>query len=301
MYNIANSVIIQRCSPHQLLWNLIGNRTKSATFHSAVRWQNAEKMTRLTIILLLITNISFAQSNEMFLNDFLLENELRKENQLAEYNHFDFSDLWTKTDNNDILGIIGQEHQRIKIKLISVKKNPDNPNVYFVSGKSKFKETICDFNGTINLTEIKEVRKLHFGVDDEYADKGIKSQGVLIADYEFKENEEQKHSGIFKGQLYSKWYLTSENQIKYDDIQFISDGYTNNAFVGIWKSYATGIEKICNWADYRVPKANQDFDIGAGEFSPSKKYYEQGWGNYQKAWLYGDEEAKKSELEKWWQ
>jgi hypothetical protein len=258
-------------------------------------------MTRLTIILLLLTNISFAQSNEWFLNDFLLENELRTENQLVEYNHFDFSCLWNKTDNNNILGIIGLEHQRIKIKLISVKKNPDNPNVYFVSGKSKVKETICDFNGTINLTEIKEVRKLHFGVDDEYADKGIKSQGVLIADYEFKENEEQKHSGIFKGQLYSKWYLTSGNQMEYDDIQFISDGYTNNAFVGTWKSYTTGIEKICNWADYRVPKANQDFDIGAGEFSPSKKYYEQGWENYQKAWLYGDEEVKKSELEKWWE
>ena len=42
-------------------------------------------------------------------------------------------------------------------------------------------------------------KELRFGVDDEYADKGIKSQGVLIADYEFKENKEQNHIGIFKG------------------------------------------------------------------------------------------------------
>lgn len=74
----------------------------------------------------------------------------------------------------------------------------------------------------------------------------------------------------------------------------------NNSFIRIWISYSTDKEKICNWADFRVPQANQDFDIGAGEFSPSKEYYDRGWENYQKAWLYGNEEAKKEELKKWW-
>ena len=36
-------------------------------------------------------------------------------------------------------------------------------------------------------------------------------------------------------------------------------------------------KKICNWADYRVPNSNQDFDIGAGEFSVSEKYWDKGW------------------------
>jgi len=51
----------------------------------------------------------------------------------------------------------------------------------------------------------------------------------------------------------------------------------NNAFVGVWKSYSTSKEKDCNWADYRVPIANRDFDIGAGEFSVSEKYWNKGW------------------------
>jgi hypothetical protein len=250
--------------------------------------------------LLLFANISIAQSDENFLSDFLFESELKSENVINEYNQFDFSNIWELTDNKNVLGIIGKDHQRLKIKLISIKKDQNNPNEYFVYGKSCVKGTICDFNGKITLKEIKEVEEFHFGVDDEYADKGIKSQGILIADYEFKENSEQKHSGIFKGRLYSKWYLDSKNQIEYDKIEFISDGYINNAFVGIWKSYTTEKEKICNWADYRIPMTNSDFDIGAGEFSPSKKYYDQGWENYQKAWLYGDEQAKKIELEKWW-
>ena len=69
---------------------------------------------------LLFTSISFAQSNEKFLIDFLLESELKSENFLDNYSHFDFSNIWTETENNSVLGIIGEDHQRIKIKLISV-------------------------------------------------------------------------------------------------------------------------------------------------------------------------------------
>jgi hypothetical protein len=257
-------------------------------------------MNRIIITLLLLSQISFAQTIDRIEWNFPRNEELKTQNLISEYNQFDFSNIWTLTENKNVLGIIGEDHQRLKIKLTSVEKDPKNPNKYFVLGKSCVKGTVCNFSGIITLSEIKEVKDLHFGVDDEYADKGIKSQGTLIADYEFKENSEQRHSGIFKGKLHSKWFLNSENKIEYDNIEFISDGYLNNAFVGVWKSYTTGKEKMCNWADYRVPITNQDFDIGAGEFSPSEKYYEKGWENYQKAWLYGNETAKKEELNEWW-
>ena len=257
-------------------------------------------MTRLICILLFLTNISFAQTNEKFLSKFLLEDELNTENEIAEFNKFDFSCLWNQTENYIIVGIIGEDHQRIKIKLISIEKCLTIPTEYMVSGKSNVKGIICDFSGTIKLSEIKLIKKLNFGVDDEYKDKGIKSQGILIADYEFKENPNLKHSGIFKGHLYSKWYLDSKDQIKYNNIGQNSDGYMNNAFIGIWKEHSTSKEKKCNWADFRVPKANPDFDIGVGDFSPSDKYYKNGWEHYQKAWLNGNKEAQDEELKEWW-
>lgn len=257
-------------------------------------------MSRFICILLLLTNISLAQTNKKFLSSFFKEKELNTKNAINKYNHFDFSHLWTQTENYKVVGIIGPDHQRIKIKLIKIDKYSSILNEYFVVGKSFVNGTICDFSGTIKLTEIKEAKDLSFGIEDEFKNKGIKSQGILIANYEFKENSNQKHSGIFKGKLYSKWYLNSDNQIEYDNIWAMSDDYMNNAFIGFWKSYSDNMEKICNWADFRVPEANYDFDIGAGEFSPSKKYYEKGWEIYQKAWLYGDEEAKKEELMEWW-
>lgn len=207
----------------------------------------------------------------------MLGSELNQENVLDKYIQIDFSNVWLNTENSEVYGIIGVEHQRIKIKLLTAKKNHEKPYEYLISGKSNVKETTCDFQGKINLIEIYEVKKLRFGVDDEYANKGIKSQGVLIADYEFKENMEQNHSGIFKGKLYTKWYLNAKNQIVYDNIEFDADGYFNNAYVGIWESHSTGNSKICNWADYRVPQANKDFDIGVGEFNVSEKYWNRGW------------------------
>lgn len=235
------------------------------------------RMNHIIIILIFLSNISFAQSNKAFLTDFMVGTELKAKNVLEKYTQFDFSKIWLKTENSSVYGIIGDAHQRIRIKLLSVRRNTENPVEYIVVGKSNVKETICDFQGTIDLTKIYEVKKMHFGVDDEFSNKRIKSQGVLIANYEFKENKEQNHSGVFKGKLYTKWYLNSRNQIEYDNIEFFSDGYFNNAFIGIWKSYVSNNKKISNWADYRVPNANKDFDIGTGEISLSEKYWKKGW------------------------
>jgi len=235
-----------------------------------------------------------------FLSVFLLENELIEKNVIEKYNSFDFSPIWTKTENHIVYGIIGKDNERLKIKLISITKSKNDPNEYIIFGKSKVKENICDFTGRINLKKIQEVKELHYGVDEMYKGKGIKSQGLIIAEYSFSENNEQSHSGVFTGKLYSKWYLDKNNQIQYDNIENISDSYSNNAFIGIWKMYGSNLIKKSNWSDFRVPNPTSDFDIGAGEFSPNKKYYNKGWENYSKAFVFGDEKAKKDELKKWW-
>lgn len=257
-------------------------------------------MKQLTFFILLLSNFVFAQSNKKFRKEFLPDLKLNPENVLSDYNQYDFSEMWTQTENYLIYGIIGPEHQRIKIKLLSVSKSLTNPNEYNVSGKSNVKGNICDFSGTIRLKKIKETKTMHFGVDDEFSNKGIKSMGIAIAGYEFFENQAQGHTGVFKGKLYSKWYINAGNQIKYDDIESISDGYMNNAFIGTWKGYSLKKERICNWGDFRVPNANDDFDIGAGEFSPGKKYSDKGWENFRNAWIEGNESAKKEELNEWW-
>ncbi|MFD2940399.1 hypothetical protein [Flavobacterium notoginsengisoli] len=190
---------------------------------------------------------------------------------------YDFSNVWNKTDNNLVYGIIGDNYERILIKFTSIKKSKEKTNEYFVSGKSKVKSNICHFKGKITIVGINEFKQLSFGVDDEYKDAGIKKQGLLTAVYEFVEDEKQKGSGKFSGKLESIWYLDKNNLIQYNDIEINSDKYFNNAFIGVWKSNNSGKQKVCNWGDYRVPNVNCDFDIGSGELSVSQKYQKNGW------------------------
>ncbi len=236
----------------------------------------------------------------MFLSNFLLEDELEKENQNQRYQTADFAKLWMRTENQSVVGVIGANHQRIRIAFTSIEQNPEKLWEYRVVGKSKVKNNICDFVGVIRVDSVVELKALHYGVDDMYKDSSIVNQGVVFATYNFDESKEQNHSGTFSGKLMTKWYTTSHGKLKYDKIQWISDSYMNNAFIGSWTQYDSETSKVCNWGDYRIPLSAQDFDIGAGEFSPSEKYYKFGWEEYQNAWLYEDEDAQKRELAEWW-
>jgi hypothetical protein len=229
------------------------------------------------ILISFILNSFLGYSQNICHNDILDEERLSKKNEIDIFLNNDFSVLWTKTENEFIYGIIGDDYQRIRIKFISVIKNDNNPKEYLVFGKSNANENICEFLGKIYIQKIQKIERIQFGVDDEFKKSGIKTQGLIIAKYEFFENKNNKHTGVFSGELKSKWYLDKNNLIQYDDINSISDGYFNNAFVGKWKEYHSNKEKICNWADYRVPSINCDFDNGAGEFSVNETYWKRGW------------------------
>ncbi len=205
------------------------------------------------------------------------QEKLLPTNKIDEFLKHDFSKLWLETENSLVYGILGDEYQRILIKLLTIEKNINNPNEYFVYGKSSVKENICEFVGKITILKIQESRREYFGVDDEFKNSGIKTQGLLTAKYEFFENKLQSHSGYFTGNLETKWFLDKDDKLQYDNINSHSDGYFNNAFVGNWKMYNSKIEKKCHWGDYRVPSIDCSFDIGVGEFNVAEKYWKKGW------------------------
>jgi hypothetical protein len=230
---------------------------------------------------------------------------LNPNNRLTQFLKYDFSEIWMKTDNGLVYGILGDEYQRILIKFLTVEKNINYENEYFVYGKSKVMENVCNFVGKITIIKIQESNRKQFGVDDEFKNYGIKTQGLLTAKYEFFENKNQIHSGYFLGSLQTKWYLDKNDKVQYDNINLVSDDYFNNAFVGSWKMYNSKIEKICNWGDYRVPNVDCDFDVGTGEFNIAQKYWGRGWLDIVLKNKMPNEailEPKKVELNKqWWQ
>ena len=138
------------------------------------------------------------------------------------------------------------------------------------------KTNIDEFNGTIKISNIRKFKPLLHGCEDEYKYKNYKGEFVLLGDYVFQENSQQKHAGVFKGTFRSDFFIGKYDRIKYDDIEDCSDSYTNNQFVGQWASYDGKVIQRCNWGDFRIPNSGK-MDIGAGEFSPDDQYLKYGW------------------------
>ena len=107
----------------------------------------------------------------------------------------------------------------------------------------------------------------------------IKSQGIIIADYYFREDKKLSATGIFEGKVLLRWYVNNKGVFLYDDIDAYSDDYRNNQFVGTWTSYKTGVKKVANWGICRIP-CSGDLDMGAADFSPAPEYRKYGWEDY---------------------
>ncbi len=250
----------------------------------------------LLIIFLLAANYTFGQSNsEKFKNEILSDEYLVKTDIRNEFIKYDISDILTNTENARIFGFIGADYQRIRVKLISVIKNNDKPNQYFVYGKSMVKENVCDFQGTLTVTNVFNTK------NPEIPET---KQGKIVGEYLFYENPSQKHVGLFKGVFSSNWYIDKDGNLKYDDLSSVADTFNNNGFVGTWTNYAGTVSKVCNWGDSRIPMAG-DLDVGAGEFYPDRKYQAKGWTTYIEANSGGNDKAKidiarKIEQAEWW-
>jgi len=195
-----------------------------------------------------------------------------------------------------ILGFIGDDYQRFFIRFTSVVKSSANPYEYVVSGKTKVRDNICSFEGTIKIVEAKLFTEPEF---PEY------KQGYAICEVSLLENREESGSGFFKGNLKSRFMIDEKGTFGYDDLMLIADGFCNNQFVGTWTSYRTNSSKKCHWGDFRIPESG-DLDQGVGEFIVNEKYAKNGWSNYITAYAYHiQDDALKAkaiaiEKEKWW-
>jgi len=235
-------------------------------------------------------------------NDFISNYGLDTKDSKPEMIDYDFSELFLKTSSAKIYGVIGDDMQRIQIKWISINKDPNNPENYYVFGKTKVKANVCEFTG---ILKIKTIRLYPDGKYDMPFRSTINPEkiGVLFCDYTLTENSKELHVGVFQGISATDFYLNNDT-LSYNDLRSSDDDMTNNQFVGTWTAYKAGSPKICNWGDYRVPNVT-GFDCGAAEFSPCEEFVKNGWGNFKLAstdWQENEEikNAREIENDEWW-
>jgi hypothetical protein len=203
---------------------------------------------------------------------------------------YDFSEIFAHADNSIVYGFIGDNYQRIRIKILKVTKDTLSADAYHVYGKSMIKNNVNEFSGTIKISSVRKFIKLIHGCENEYKYRGYKGEYMLLGDYDFQGNMNEPRSGTFKGSFRSDFFLTKDRRVFYNDIESCSDTYSNNQFVGEWTANDGDLTERCNWGDFRIPNAG-DLDEGTAEFSPGK-YAQFGWQDF-------DKEKKKNA--KWWE
>ena len=261
-------------------------------------------MTRILIILFLLFNagLTFGQTESETFRNKTLQNKALGSVEIKNVRlNTQLQKLLTQTDNSVVYGFIGDNYQRLHIKIISVKQSKI-ANSFMVYGKSMARRNICDFHGVIAIKNIRKYNVTSYGLDDMYKKAGLKGQFVVVGGYSFDENQNQKNSGVFKGVFATEFYLDRNGNVRYDDIDLNADGFTNNQFVGTWTEYGSKTSKRANWGDFRIPNSG-DLDIGAGEFSPGDKYLRYDWQNRRDMMnrrSAGYKKAKEIEEAKWW-
>jgi hypothetical protein len=196
------------------------------------------------------------------------------------------------------IGFIGDSYQRFYIHFNSIVKKSDCPYEYLVYGKTKVKETICEFIGTIKIIEAKTYIE---------GDLPKYKQGFANCEVELYEDDKLSSAGVILGKLTTSFIIDDKQVFRYDALNFGADGFSNNEFKCTWTSYKTNISKKCNWGDYRIPECEwqNGCDTGAGEFHINDKYLKNGWENYRLAWGTYPEtseviKARQKEYEQWW-
>jgi len=223
----------------------------------------------------------------LFLTIFVKTNSLGQDSLsfLYKMKYFDLSSVFNpdsitddgneKVKRPEILGFIDTNFQRFQIHFTSFRQSKSNPYEYKVAGKSKVKNNICSFTGTITVVAATyDTSSLMTLIGfPKYKGGNITGQ-VLIY-----EDKNQPGSGFIKGELNTEIYFDDKGQIHYSALMLVADGFSNNQFKGNWTSYKSGKTKKCNWGDFRIPDSNK-FDGGTGDFMPEKKYLDNGWRDY---------------------
>lgn len=251
----------------------------------------------LLVSLFILFNLSVKSQNRF--TEIVHDSEyLSSKNDLDSLRKFNFKPLLSGLEVSYVFGVIGDRYKRIRVKILSIHKDVENDFLYHIKGKSKVGSTIEGFEGTLTLTNIHQLKPS--SLDGEF-DISTIYEGVLSGVYEFYEPKNKMHSGIFKGKYQGKFRISVEDEIFYNNLDLFKDGYLNNTFMGTWTDYITKQEKICKWADFRVPNISSDFDLGAGEFYPNEEYNDQGWKTYHDAFFNNVKKALDVEEGNWWE
>jgi hypothetical protein len=197
-------------------------------------------------------------------------------------------------------GFYGADRYRIEFIITSVTPDPNDPMIYLVTGKNRFKKTISDFSGKILLSQVSELNDLNIDTA-EVGDMGYSGKYYTNGVFKFDEDASLSSSGSFVGQFQMEFVTRTNNELP--DLWYFSQnsrakgaGYI---FEGNWESFTKpDMNKPVLWSRDIFRLGNdilEEFSYGEREVEINPKYRHLGWDEFwsgEEWWAESQPEAK---------
>ncbi len=186
-------------------------------------------------------------------------------------------------------GFFGPTHYRIEVVLTSVRRDERRLELYYLTGKTRYKKIITPFSGTLVIRQV-----LDQPTDTNSEPVGISGAAasnqpnlyIAVGDFVLREDSTHKSSGVFRGQFALDWSLATDGTLNQD--------YTSNStltqgggtkYEGTWTKYGTSSPKAVVWVEnlgsYNdIRGVLKDLEIGGRSDEISPKYAKLGWADY---------------------
>lgn len=194
--------------------------------------------------------------------------------------------------SNRFDGLYGKDNYRIEMFFAEATKDAENATIYHIKGKSRFKNNITPFEGTITIDSLVAFEDPNIDTTN-YDQESIRHKMLYsaVGNFVLKEDSTAKGSGIFSGKMTMDFLVRNDNLT---ELWYFSPQTKSKAsgfrFIGEWQSYLTKVSKPVIWAKDLFSFVNEiikDFSIGERDVEINAKYRHLGWDNY---W----------EMDEWW-
>ena len=211
----------------------------------------------------------------------------------------DLAALWQNADSSArsspvYEGFFGPDHYHFAMVFTQVKRDPANPAVYHVLGKSRYRKNIRPFSGTLTVRKLVDLSYPGFLValatnESNAADSLSGRTYTAHAQLQLQE-EHKENSGLFEGELLLDFFVVPARKPGYVTVfdhegleerlptrgcGLLLRGNRLNTSTGQVKSFT-----VAPWVSAVAPDVLKDFmlDERMGQINP--KYAKLGWSEF---------------------
>ena len=183
-------------------------------------------------------------------------------------------------------GFFGTDHHSISMVFDEVRRDVQEPQLFHVRGRDRFRKAITPFEGTMRIQRIADFDSCYI---HKYGGDSIRAY-TASAVFTLRQDKRRTDAGVFSGEAFLDFFVTNsgycglpEKPIEGIIVNGTPTKGSNRLLRGNWTNFRTGQTKpllVANDLFIISPEIHADFGVGDRGTQVNPKYAKQGWSDY---------------------